>query len=232
MTVLKINRQSIKSLNTGLLLTFTSDRVVNMTGNPYFTAPAPTIVEMNALAKSFRDADSLARQVRSILNTQARQTAYEALIQGHVDWIDYIEGMAGLTMEKLLTTGYTPYAERTSATVPPPAGKPSYKPGLNTGEIMLIATPYKQGAHKILYNWKVSEDQGATWQNMVTLGNSHRRKTTGLELFKEYWFKVAYATTAGEGEASEHVTVVLTQDSRATTNMKSKTKNADWKAAA
>ncbi|MBI5916529.1 MAG: hypothetical protein HY842_14220 [Bacteroidetes bacterium] len=232
MTLLKINRQSIKSLNTGLLLTFTSDRAVNMTGNPYFPTPVPTVLAIQDLAKTFRDADALALHVRSILNPQARQTAYEALIQGHVGWIEYIELTPGLTMEKLLTTGYTPYAERTSATVPPPAGKPSYKPGLNTGEIMLIATLYKQDSHKVLYNWKVSEDQGTTWQNMVTLGNSHRRKTSGLELFREYWFKVAYATTAGEGETSEHVTVVLTQDSRATTNLKSKTKNAELKSAA
>ncbi len=232
MTPLKINRQMIKLLNTSDLLTYTADRGANMAGNPYFPTPTPTVLAMKTLGQNFRDADSLARQVRSILNTQARQTALEALIAGHMDWITYIEETADLTLEMIQTSGYTPYKERSGAEVPPPAGKPSYLPTVNTGEIELKAPVYKQGKHKIFYNWQRSEDQGATWQNLPTTNNSHRRKVSNLALNMEYWFKVAYGTTAGEGQASEYISVVLTQDSRATTNIKTKTKTAELKATA
>lgn len=221
-TPLKINRDVVHSLNTSGILTYTSERRVNMTDNPYFPSLTPSLIGMKLLEDNFREANALAKQVRSVLNTQARADAYKALIEGHMSWIEGIEATPDLTRDQILTSGYTPYADRTEATVPPPAEKPTYSTTANTGEIILRAKPYKQNSHKVFYNWKMSDDQGANWQNLITVGTSSRRKVSELELYKEYWFKVAYATTAGEGEASELISVVLTNDSRNAMKVKSK----------
>ncbi len=232
MTALKINKQIIKSLNTDGIINYSAARVVNMTDNPYFPTPVPTKTEIQLLAKLFQEADAKARIIRSVLNTQTRRTAYENLIAGHYAWIEFIENTEGLTLDMILSTGYTPYAERTDATIPPPAPKPNFKVGKNTGEVILIADTYKQGSHRINYNWKMSDDQGATWQNLPTFGNSHRKLVTGLELVKEYWFKVAYATVAGEGEESPHISIVLTSDSRSIKKGQGKKQNTELKKAA
>jgi hypothetical protein len=134
------------------------------------------------------------------------------LIDAHVAWVGYAEPIIGSNSEQAALFGYPQYAVRSSAEVPvgvPP--KPVVVLTPNPGDIVLVAQIYKQGKKAIFYNWQVSEDGGETYHYLPNLGNSHRRKTK-VEIGKAYRFRVAYATTAGEGPFSDWVDVTLTKD--------------------
>lgn len=212
MSTIKINVSVIKALGYEGMVPYTNNRADNLTGNLFFRTIEPTPAEMKGLSVDLMNANSAFDTVPSYVNRLARQAKYDLVVGAHLRWVAQIEDTTDLTLDKVLSTGYTPYLERTPAEVPPQAGKPSFKPGENTGETILTAPVYKQQSKQVVYNWLESDDRGVTWRRTGT-SMSHRYKKRGLEVGKEYWFKVAYSTSAGEGPFSdEHVLVVLTPD--------------------
>ena len=178
----------------------------------FLPSPTPTVAAMRTAKANFENLESIFKMNPSTLNKDLRNKAHTEIILMHLSWIDYAQPLIGSDTVKAERLGYPAHLERSKATIPegvPP--KPTFELTPNPGEIVLKTQPYKQEKKAIFYNWQVSEDNGATWSNLPVSGNSHRRKIT-LELGKVYWFRVAYATTAGEGPKSDYVEVYLTAD--------------------
>lgn len=195
------------------LIVFTNDRITNMEAcADFIPEPDPTIENMRARRDLFATRQATYKANPSEINKQLRNDAFNELIEGHLSWMKLGEKLSAGDKDKALRLGYPLYAERTPAEVPQgvPA-KPTFELTVNPGEIILKAAPYKQESKNIYYNWKMSTDNGLTYQNLPNTSSSHRRKAA-LEFNKNYYFKVAYATNAGEGPLSEAVVICLTPD--------------------
>lgn len=213
MATIKYNITFIKGLSIPGIITFTDARIINMEECVVFLPePSPTVANMTTRRNNLQTRQATYKSVPSELNKQNRDKAYDELIEGHISWIAYGESIIGDDEDKANLFGYPQYQKRSEAEIPegtPP--KPTIILTPNPGEIILNAKVYKQGTRRILYNWQISEDGGVTYNYLPTIGNSHRRRIK-LELGKQYCFRVAYATVAGEGLFSEKVEITLTRD--------------------
>lgn len=223
MNEIKFSISDVKGLGLSGIVKFTDDRMKDMEDcGDFLPDPSPTSAEMLGLRNDFQTKEAAFNAVPTELNKSKRNTAYDALIAGHVDWIAYAEPLIGSDETKAARLGYPQYAKRTSAVVPsgePP--RPTFRLTENPGEVMVRAKVYKQGAKPTIYTWQVSEDGGETYQT-VGATNSHRRLFK-LGYGKLYCIRVSYSTTAGEGIYSEQLELSLTKNMVAPTR---KTKKA------
>ncbi len=213
MNQILFNRTYVKRLLLSVVVNFTTERMAEMKDcADFLPSPTPSIEDMGKLRDAFLEKQGEYKANPSELNKQVRDAAYSNLIQGHLDWIAYAEPLIGNDEDKAARLGYPKYANRTGAIVPIGVpDKPKIELTPNPGEVFLIAKAYKQGSKIIYYNWQMSEDGKATYQYLPVSGSSHRRRIK-LELGKTYFFRVAYATSAGEGLFSDWLEVALTRD--------------------
>ncbi len=208
----KIDVSKVKSIIYDLIVDFSNARAIDVKNCEQLKEISPTPAMMEADAALFQQAYSTSKTVRSRANTLATKQAYDKLMENHLTWIGIIEADPNITLEIAQSLGYPLAAERTQAKVPPQANKPTYRLRLNQGEIELNAETYRQGSKLVIPNWRVSEDKGLTWKMLPAMKSGTKRIVKGLEIGKEYWFSVCYATTAGEGPWSTELKVILSPD--------------------
>jgi hypothetical protein len=213
MSDIKFSKSAVKGLTYAGIIKFTDDRIQDMEDCADFLPnPTPSIVDMTGLRIVFQTKEASFKASGTELAKSERNDAFDVLVGGHLSWIDYAEPLVGSDEVKAARIGYTQYAKRTSAVVPTgKPEKPTFSLTNNPGEIIVRAKPYKQGSKPTFYNWQISEDGGATFSNLPSVNNSHRRLLK-LEFGKLYSLRVAYATSAGEGIYSDRLEVSLTSD--------------------
>lgn len=219
------NVSAVKDIKLSEIVSFTNDRITNMEEcADFIPEPDPSIENMRARCDLFSTRQSTYKANPSELNKQLRNEAYDELINGHISWMDQGKKLCAGDINKALRLGYPLFATRTKAVIPEGKPlKPTFDLTPNPGEVVLKATPYKQESKTIYYNWQMSED-GVTYQYLPTFGSSYRRRIV-LEFHKTYYFKVAYATSAGEGPWSDTLEITLTPDMVGKPKRKKKSNN-------
>lgn len=156
-------------------------------------------------------AESIYKKDKNPDTENARNLAYQKVLDNHNAWIAQIETTAGDDLTIIDSTGYTAAVTKVGSIVPqdvPPA--PTLRPSSTPGSLRMMVDTYTQNSARIFYNWEISTD-GIAFQFLPQGKGGSRRTLSDLELEKKYWFRVSYATVAGSGRPSEAIEIVLTR---------------------
>jgi len=207
MTTAKTSHRSLVSLKLPKapvsLAAFCTGVVTNMSGNPLFPAPVPTLAEVTQAINDLTAAEPAAQsRVKGAVTTRnEKQTALVATMQ---KLKAYVQGVADANVEN----GASIIEKAGLGVRKAPARPPRVfeaTPGAVSGSVKLVT---KSAGPRSSYEWQYSIDGGKTW--VIAPASIQARTTvTGLTPGVMAQFRYRPVTKAGEGDWSQTVVLLV-----------------------
>jgi hypothetical protein len=189
--------------NTPALITYGKSVVKAMSGNPSFPNPTPTLAEVSAGVDDLQAAETATR-TRVQGAASARDDKRAALVRLLRELQGYIQKVANASPENGATI-----IQSAGVSVRKTATRRARafiaKPGAVSGTAKIVAV---NAARRASYEWQYSTDGGKSW---LTAPVTLRASTTiaGLAPGATVLFKYRAVTTAGEGDWSQPVSLLI-----------------------
>lgn len=179
-----------------------------MTGNPDFTTPHPTLVQVTTAADNLDTAFSDAQTARQAAMTKTsilheKEDALEAVLR---QLAAYVESVSGDDDKKILSAGFNVRSATTSTPAPTAPAALSATEGDHEGEIDLTWDKVKSAKSYIIER-SPDPPSGTSWAHEgVALKSS--ATVSGLASGTRYWFRVAAVMTSGQSGWSDPATKI------------------------
>ncbi len=197
---LKLNRRSVPNK-----VEFAGITVLQMTGNPYFTTPNPTLISVTN-ASTAADVAYKKSQVGGPKDTEdmhAKVIVLDALLTALGNYVEFIANQTPANAEAIISSAGIQMKSRGSINIPILFADKGTTPAS-------VKLRRKSGGQRVAYKWQYSKDPfgDATWVNAgeSTIASF---EIDGLELMKRYWFRVAIVKGTSQGEFTDPVTFVI-----------------------
>jgi hypothetical protein len=197
---LNLNRLS----NEDIVLLATSIKT-QMTGNPNFTTPTPTLVSLGTLTTTAQTKinDSAAARATSKTKTQEEEDAVAALCAALTQLMGYVEAVSGGDAAKIESAGMSVRAAKTPSGVPAMVTNVAVTVGDVPGSLDVMWDP-QDGAKGYELQAGTDADMESTFAHK---GNATKSSATlsGLTSGSKQWVRVRAFGAAGDGPWSDPV---------------------------
>jgi hypothetical protein len=182
-------------LSVSLLITFLRNVITQLTGNPAFPTPTPTLAVMSTSVDDL-DAKNQAAINRGRLEVAARRAAKITTLAQARQLGNYVEARCNGSLETLLSSGFEAVRAPSPSIVPGVPGNARLTYNGTSGEMILRFT-----GDSNVKNFSVqhAESVMGPWIDHA-LSTSTRVKITDLTPGKMYWGRVRANGTAGSSD--------------------------------
>jgi hypothetical protein len=184
-------------------------RVIDLTGNPNFPTPTPSLAQLTATADSLETAYNDARTAREIAKakTALQDEASAAADLLYSQLSNYVDFASGGVAAKIESAGFSVRAgNRPLGELPSPASI-EIRPGEHPGAVELRWKGIR-GARAYTIQKAADAEGELNWQPAVNV-TKPRASVNSMTSGKKYWFRVAPIGAAGQGPWSDAIAKVV-----------------------
>ena len=184
-------------------------RVVDLTGNPNFPSPTPSLAQLSAMADALEAAFNDAQAARQIarVKTSAQDETSVAADRLYNQLSNYVDSTSAGDASKITSAGFSVRAGNAPlGRLPQPVGVEAH-PGGHEGTIDLSWRGIR-GARSYTVEKAADAEGELTWQPAANV-TKPRASVNTMTPGKKYWFRVAPVGAAGQGPWSDVVGKVV-----------------------
>jgi hypothetical protein len=200
---------NISGLTIAGLLQEANNINTSMTGNPAFTTPNPTLVEIMARITALTDANNTyeLNLVVAKENLTLRDDAAQALIDGLTALAGYVQTTSDGDPAIIQSAGMSIRAARTPATLPDAVTNLSVAPSQSAGELLLAWDPMPNAAS---FEVQTSPEPVTTssWVNRPSVTKS-KTSVNSFTSGAKIWSRVRAVNPAGTGAWSSEIAKIV-----------------------
>jgi hypothetical protein len=188
---------------------FTRQIVLDMSNNPNFAAPSPSLNALSQAAASLESAYNAALQARANAKTQTsimgqKSTALDLLLMQEAS---YVQSSAGGDKAKIESAGFDVRDTPTPIGQLPPPAEPKAVPSQHPGAINLSWKKVR-GAKSYLVERALDANQPLEWA-VATMSTKTKAIVNTMTSGLRYWFRIAAVGSAGAGAWSEPISKIV-----------------------
>ncbi|MGQ0829235.1 MAG: hypothetical protein ACT4ON_12675 [Bacteroidota bacterium] len=198
---LKLNRRSVPDK-----IEFAGIIVQQMTNNPYFSSPNPSLSSITFAADTLETAYKKA-QVGNTKDTEdmyAKEKVLDRLLTAEGNYVENIANLTPETAEVVILSAGMEVKSQGSINIPVLSASKGTVP-------FSVKLRRKSEGPRVAYTWQYSPDpfEEDTWQDAGDSTVATFEISTPLEQAKRYWFRVAVIRGTVQEDFSDPVTFVI-----------------------
>ena len=188
---------------------FTRQIVLDMSNNPNFAAPSPSLNALSEAAASLESAYNAALQARANAKMQTsimgqKSVALDLLLMQEAS---YVQSSAGGDKAMIESAGFDVRDTPTPIGQLPPPAEPKAVPSQHPGAINLRWKKVR-GAKSYLVERALDSNQPLEWA-VATMSTKTKAIVNTMTSGLRYWFRIAAVGSAGPGAWSEPISKIV-----------------------